>query len=62
MTLEQILVGKNHAALSKLEGCLTSTNLINVCECKGGGDITAYKLCRDRTLSWLTLKVCSHNY
>lgn len=56
-TLEQLLVDESHPSVSALTGCLSSDELLNICDAKGDDDLQVYRLNSDKTVAWLKAKV-----
>jgi len=56
-TLEQLLMDEGHPSVSMLTGCLTSDELLNICDIKGDDDLQVYRLNNDKTIAWLKAKV-----
>ena len=60
MTLDQTFIDQNFQhGLSKLESCLLSSQLEELCDCRGPADLSAYKLNTEKLYVWLGQKVAS---
>ena len=58
MTLEQTLMNKKYqSGLTRLENCLSTSDLEKVCDCKKSDEFTAFRLDTEKVISWLTTKV-----
>ncbi|KAJ7378015.1 Ribonuclease H2 subunit B [Desmophyllum pertusum] len=56
-TLEQLLVDEGHPSISRLTGCLTTEEILNICDVKGDDDLQVYRLNNDKAIAWLKVKV-----
>ncbi|XP_078379595.1 ribonuclease H2 subunit B-like isoform X1 [Oculina patagonica] len=56
-TLEQLLLDEGHPSISRLTGCLTSEEILNICDIKGDDDLQVYRLNNDKAIAWLKTKV-----
>ena len=50
---------ESHPSVSALIGCLSSDELLNICDTKGDDDLQVYRLNSDKAVAWLKAKV--HN-
>jgi len=55
--LEQLLLDESHPSISRLTGCLTSEEILNICDVKGDDDLQVYRLNNDKAIAWLKAKV-----
>jgi len=56
-TLEQLLLDEGHPSISRLTGCLTSEETLNICDVKVDDDLQVYRLNNDKVIAWLKAKV-----
>lgn len=51
------MLDEGHPSISRLTGCLTSDEILNICDVKGDDDFQAYRLNNDKAIAWLKAKV-----
>ena len=51
------MLDEGHPSISRLTGCLTSEEILNICDVKDDDDFQAYRLNNDKAVAWLKAKV-----
>ena len=48
---------EKHPSISQLTDCLSSSELLNICDIKGDDELQVYRLNNDKAVAWLKTKV-----
>ena len=54
------MLDESHPSINRLTGCLTSEEILNICDVKGDDDLQVYRLNNDKAMAWLKAKVMTY--